>query len=335
MTRYAVIGAGAIGCYYGLKLLRNGNDVHFLFLGGEADIVRRDGLHLISPDGDYTATDVQAAGSWDELSQPDVALVAVKSLANEDVAARLPALLRGSGTVLLIQNGLGAEAVYRAQVGSGVTIVGGLAFIAAERRNVTEIHHFAHGNLTIAQDTPDESPAGITAIMTGIVADFAPGQHVDTAEDLLLARYQKLLWNTPFNALSVILNAQTDALMANPQSVALVKRVMQDVQTAAAAQGRTIDDSLIELLLETTRQLPPYSPSMKVDWDNGRPMEVEGIVHEPLRRADRFGVDVPALRTVYEELAFLEAGLESAAQPALPDPRTATLRPAAQPHGRA
>jgi 2-dehydropantoate 2-reductase len=130
---------------------------------------------------------------------------------------------------------------------------------------------------------------------------------VGVAEDLVLARWQKLVWNVPYNGLSVVLDANTAELMGDPDSLALVEGLMREVLAGAASCGRTIPAEFVGEMLEMTRVMKPYRASMKVDYDEGRPMEIEAIHGEPLRRAAANGVDLPLLKSLYHQLRFLGA----------------------------
>ena len=100
--------------------------------------------------------------------------------------------------------------------------------------------------------------------------------------------------------------ATTDALMADPDSVALIRTLMTEVAAASAAEGRALPEALIDDLLATTARMAPYATSMKLDADAGRPMEVEAMLAEPLRRAERAGVTMPSVGVLHHQLAFLD-----------------------------
>lgn len=306
MTTYVVIGAGAIGGFYGAQLAKAGHDVHFLFRS-DADVVRSQGLNVVSPNGDFTLSDVNAHSGWDTLPKADVVLVAVKNQANADIASHLPEVLKDDGAVLLIQNGVNGEPLIAEHLTEDQHVIGGLAFISSERTAPNEISHFAFGTLTVGAYGDDYQPVAPTPALEQLKADLAPtGVEVVPADNLLGARWQKLLWNIPFNALSVILRAQTDTLVNDPASQALVREVMAEVEAVAAAEGCPLPDGLIEAMIDGTKFMPAYSTSMKVDFDNGRRLEYESIVGEPLRRAEAAGVPMPATRVLYQQLQYLD-----------------------------
>jgi 2-dehydropantoate 2-reductase len=141
--------------------------------------------------------------------------------------------------------------------------------------------------------------------MRQIADDFErAGIPIQLSEDLLLARWQKLVWNIPYNGLSVVLDARTDELMADSYARSLVEQLMSEVVAGAAATGRIIGDRIIQQMLNHTEKMTPYRTSMKVDYDEKRPLEIEAIFGNPLRTATAVGVDLPLISILYRQLTF-------------------------------
>lgn len=309
MLRYAVVGSGAVGGFYGIRLAHAGAHVQFL-LRSAADRVRAHGMVLRSPEGDLRLERPVVAADWAQLEPCDVLVVATKATANPEVVARLgvhgPRLVRPGGGVLLVQNGIGAEPDLAGAV-PGREVLGGLAFLCSNLAGPGQVEHLDYGALTLAAHTEGGAPAGITPLMRAIAADLAQARtEAILDEDLIRARWRKLMWNVPFNPLSVILDAATDALVADPATVDLILTLMAEVAAAAAAEGRALPVELPEQLLAATRRMAPYETSMKRDADAGRPMEVDALLGAPLRRAERSGTAMPATRVLHDQLAFLD-----------------------------
>ncbi len=310
MLRYGVVGTGAVGGFYGIRLAHAGADVQFLLRRGASEVSRH-GLLLTSPEGDLHLPTVHVAARWAELEPCDVLIVAVKATANAEVLDQLARhaqrVVVPGGGVLLIQNGIGAEPAY-ARAAPGREVLGGLAFLCANRVDRRTIAHLDFGTLTIAPHVARAAVPLVTSLMQGIADDLAAARTgVLLDDDLLRARWRKLMWNIPFNPLSVILDATTDVLMADRHVVALVRTIMGEVMAAAAAEGRTLPESLPEELLDATAAMAPYATSMKLDADAGRPMEVEAMLAEPLRRSARSGLSMPSVAVLHSQLAFLDA----------------------------
>jgi 2-dehydropantoate 2-reductase len=310
VLRYAVVGSGAVGCFYGIRLAHAGADVQFLMRSGAED-VQAHGMDLTSPEGDIHLDDVAVAPDWAYLRPCDVLIVAVKATSNADILAKLAdhgdrLLAPGTG-ILLAQNGIGVEPAYAAVV-PGREVLGGLAFLCAQRTGPRSVAHLDFGALTLAVHAPGDAAGGITPLMRAIAQDLTAARTPALLdEDLIRARWRKLLWNIGFNPLSVILDATTDELMADPGTVALIRTLMTEVAAVSAAEGRELPESLIEDLLAVTARMTPYATSMKLDADAGRPMEVEAMLAEPLRRAQRAGVPMPSVSVLHHQLAFLDA----------------------------
>ena len=124
--------------------------------------------------------------------------------------------------------------------------------------------------------------------------------------DLVVARWKKLVWNIPYNGLSVVLDAGTDELMADSTTRSLAHQLMVEVQQGAAAQGRDVPDEFVEQMLVDTDAMTPYRTSMKLDYDSGRPLELDAIDRTPLDRAAAGGVSLPRIEMLAAQLEFLD-----------------------------
>ena len=226
--RYAILGTGALGGFYGARLCRAGADVHFL-LHSDFEHVQRQGLVIDSKDGDFVLPRVQAYRDVGEMPRCDVAVVALKATQNHLLPLLLPPVLADDGVVLLMQNGLGGEEE-AARAAPGHAVLAGLCFLCSNKVGPGHIRHLDYGTVRFAEYAADATPAGVSDRTRGIAQDFASaGIQVDVKEDLLLARWQKLVWNVPMSGLSVVLNADTQALMADPHTRALAEDLMHEV----------------------------------------------------------------------------------------------------------
>jgi 2-dehydropantoate 2-reductase len=304
--RYAIIGTGAVGGYYGGLLARAGGDVHFL-LHRDAEHVRRHGLIVQCKQGDFALPRVNAYGRAAEMPPCDVAVVALKTTQNSILLEILPHVLKPDGFVLLLQNGLLIEDEIAGIVGPG-RVVGGVCFLCSNKVGPGHIHHLDYGDVAIAEYDPDYRPRGVSDRLHRLVVDFArAGVRVEAAPDLGLMRWKKLVWNIPYNGLSVALDATTDALMADLDSLALVESLMHEVIAGAAACGHEIPGDYARFQMDRTARMTPYRTSMKIDFDAARPMELQAIFANPLLRAGRFGRPLPRIQMLYQQLRFLDA----------------------------
>ncbi|MEM7812970.1 MAG: putative 2-dehydropantoate 2-reductase [Planctomycetota bacterium] len=298
--RYAVVGAGALGGYYGGLLARAGFDVHFLLRSDFAH-VREHGLRVDSIDGDFTVDDVHAHESPETVPPCDVVIVALKTTANAALSTLLPPLTP-DGVVLVLQNGLDPEADSAAVVGAE-RVLGGCCFLCANKVGPGHIRHVDYGAIKFGE----HSRRGVTPRISAIADDMrAAGIDAEPIEDLPLARWKKLIWNVPFNGLSVVLEASTDAILAEPATARLVEEIMAEVVAAAAGNGCPIGPDFVAELLDYSRKMTPYDSSMRVDDKLGRSLEIDVMYDRVVAAATAAGVPVPRIAMLAAQLAFRE-----------------------------
>lgn len=302
--KIAVVGVGAIGGIYGGLLANVGHDVHFL-LHSDFDHVQRNGLRIDSVLGDFQLPQVNAYQAAADMPQCDVVIVALKTTANMQLAPILDVLLKPETTLLLLQNGLGAEE-FLAQHYPNNSLLSGLCFICCSKIGPGHILHLDQGAIRLGEYNPQQE-AGITPKMRDIAELFAnTGISIHFTPNLLQARWEKLVWNIPFNGLSVVLQQSTQGLLTDRHCRDLLVELMEEVISAANHCGFTIQPSYAQVLLHATDKMADYQPSMLLDYQNKRPLELESIYWEPIRTAAERGFDMAKTRVIAQQLAFLD-----------------------------
>ncbi len=299
---YAIIGTGALGGFYGARLQRAGCELHFL-LHSDYEHVRQHGLICESKDGDFTLPKVNAYADARDMPKCDVACVCLKTTQNHLLPQLLPSIVKDDGVVLVMQNGLGIEEQVADIVGAE-HVMGGLCFLCSNKIGPGHIRHLDYGLVALGEF----ATRGISERMHAIADDLRrAGIPIELAEDLGVVRWQKLVWNIPYNGLSVVLDANTAELMTNPHTRQLVEAIMWEVVTDARACGAAVTGDIVQKMLSNTEKMTPYRTSMKIDYDERRPMEVEAIFGNPLRTAQQAGARSPLLEELYRQLKFLDA----------------------------
>jgi len=303
--RYALIGAGAVGGLYGARLAAAGHELHVL-ARSDAEHLREHGLRVESPGAEDFVVHPLVHTDPSTIPDVDVVLIGLKTTVNGDLPALLGPVARAGVTVVVLQNGLGVEEL-AAAAAPGATVLGGMCFVCAAKVGPGHVRLLDYGTITLAEHTPDGEPAGVTQAVAAVADDLErSGTDVVRIPDLVGARWRKLVWNIPFNGLTVVLDAGTDELMADPDARTLVISLMAEVQAAAAATGHALPDGFVEEMLAYTDAMVAYSPSMKSDYDAGRPLELEAIYANPIRAAGVAGCDVPRIEALHRQLAFLD-----------------------------
>lgn len=298
--KYGIIGTGALGGYFGGRLARIGKDVHFL-LHSDYDHVKANGIKVDSVKGDFVINPINAYKSTKHMPKCDVVLVCLKTTNNHLLPELLHPILHDETIVILVQNGLGAEEDLEAMM-PDLKIAGALAFICARKLGAGHIEHMDEGNLSLGAHSK------INKLKLIEIADDMNEADIDTEiVDLNTARWKKLLWNIPFNGLSVVMNTSTDQLLANKHTKQLIYDMMQEVILAATSCGALLLPKLADQIISSTEAMVPYSPSMKLDFENKRQLELLYIYTKPIARAILQGVEMPRVSMLSKQLFFIES----------------------------
>lgn len=298
--KYGVIGTGAIGGYYGARLAQSGQELHFL-LRSDYEYVRQHGLQIDSCDGSFHLDAPHVYNSTDDMPQCDVVLVCLKSINNYKLRDMLPPLLGPKTLVILIQNGIGVEQDVQ-QMFPDVQLVAGLAFICSAKTEPGHVNHQCYGQINLGNYSCRDE-----ALLQQVVDDFnAAGVKAGLVE-YHEARWKKAVWNMPFNGMTVALKTQTNLLLQHPATRQLIYEQMMEVIGAAQHLGvNNIDESFAQKMLEMTDAMTPYSPSMRLDYDFHRHMEIHYLYTRPIEIAREAGFDMPKLAMLEAELKFLD-----------------------------
>jgi len=293
--RIGIIGAGALGAFYGARLAKAGHDVHFL-MRSDYDKVVKNGLTIKSIDGDFHLNPPVYPTPKD-LGICDLLIIGLKATAN----AALPDLLKNTAgpdtLVLTLQNGLGNEDAIARAMGSGSEsrVLGGIAFLCSNRIAPGVIDHIDQGWIRMG-----EFGAPISDRTHAIAELFTSADiKCQVYDNLMQARWEKLVWNIPFNGLGAAIRANVADVLSTPELHKIAKNLMNEVVAAAAASGAAIPADMPDKMLKNSESMGPYRSSMQVDLESGNPLEVEPIIGEPTRRAIAAGCPVPHMEMLY------------------------------------
>jgi len=306
--RIAIVGAGALGAFYGAKLALAGFDVHFL-LRRDYQVVRRRGLHIHGWQGDFHLAHVNCYLDVAEIGLVDLVFIGLKTTANDHYEQLLQPLMGNDTLALTAQNGLGNEEQLAEMFGPQ-RVAGGLAFLCSNRRENGVIEHLDYGQIHIGNY---DRPPDATLRKFGAMLN-ACGVQCQVVDDLALARWKKLVWNVPFSGLSALLDMKVNQIVADGPLRLRARRLMDEVQAAAAANAVLIEDCFLHEMIAATERMKPYYTSMHLDARTHRPLEVDSIIGQPLRRGIAHGLDMPEMAKLYAQLLQLDQNNRSESQ---------------------
>lgn len=300
--RIGVVGTGAIGSFYGGKLTLGGHDVHFLVRSGFHEI-KRSGVRIRGKKENFHVARPQVYQSAAEIGPCDLVLVALKTTSNDALLEMIPPLLHPDTVLLTLQNGLGNEEFLAEHFGAE-RVMGGLCFICLKRISPVLIEHIDHGNLNLGE------LAGAAGARTHHLArQFRScGVQCQVVDNLMEERWRKLVWNIPFNGLTIAAGGiTTEQILRDDSLRAAARSLMEEIVEGAKSCGYMLPADVVLEQMKRTETMGAYKPSTLLDFEAGRALEIEAIWGEPLRRAQARGIPMPRLEQLYERLKVLNA----------------------------
>ena len=293
----AVLGSGAIGLYYGGRLANAGGDVAFL-TRSDYDAISRDGIRVHSVHGDFELPHAKAFRSTAEIGPVDLVIVSWKATSNHLLEKMLAPLLHPGTQVLTLQNGLGnCEEI--ARIVGPERVLGALCFVCINRTSPGVIHHSAGGRMSVGEWIP-----GIPGRAAEVARRFVEAKvSAEAVANLQRSQWEKLVWNIPFNGLSVAEGGvATDVLLASGETEGEIRALMAEVIAAARVLGLELSDDLIDFNINRTRPMGAYRTSSMIDFVEGREVEIRPIWEEPLRQAREAGVAMPRTEKLVQRI---------------------------------
>ena len=290
----AVLGAGAVGCYYGFLLARAGHAVTLIGRPALVAAVEAGGLVLESAAGRATVP-VRATVAGDGVAGADVVLVCVKSGDTEAAGAMVAPHLTASATILSLQNGVDNAERLAAVLGRPVVPVA--VYVATEMIGPGQVRHNGRGDLILGASAASE---GIAAALT---ASCIPTTVSDRALDAL---WGKLILNCAYNALSALTQLPYGRLVQGEGVVAAMTDVVRECGAVAGAAGVSVPADILETVLGLSVTMAGQRSSTAQDLARGRPSEIDHLNGYVVRTGAALGIPTPANRMLHTLVKLVE-----------------------------
>ena len=299
--RIAVMGAGAVGGYFGAKLAAASNDVAFIARGRHLTAMQRGGLALQSPQGNLHVCDALFTDDPTQVGAVDLILFCVKSYDTESAAQSLAPMMGEKTIGLSLQNGVD-NADKLAQLWSSDRILAGVVYIGSELLAPGRIKHSAGGRIIFGE--PDGRIHDATQAIERVLSSAQIPCEVHRV--IRKVQWRKLLWNAPFCAISCMARATAKEIVESDSLTKLALDCMMEVREATKTQAVDLDPALFDETLNFSKSLGDFKPSMLQDLEAGKPLEYEafnGIVVELLHQN---GKEAPTNQIFYGILEYLD-----------------------------
>ncbi len=310
--RFAILGAGAIGAYVGAALARGGADVVLIARGAHLEAMRRQGVRVLSPRGDFEARP-EATDELGAVAGADCVFLGLKAYSLPELLPRVAPLLDPDACVLPAQNGVPwwffqrwsgplAGAVVQAVDPEGVIasaiaperVVGCVPYPATEIVEPGVIRHLEGTRFAIGE--PDGPPSERCRAISEAFA--AGGLKCPVEERIRDQLWLKLIGNVAFNPVTALTGATLEELGSLPAMVALLRAAMEEVAAVGEALGIELPVS-IERRLEAGLAVGDHKTSMLQDLEAGKPLELDCMTGAVIEIAARLGIPVPRVETLH------------------------------------
>ncbi len=304
----AVVGAGAVGSYFGAQLARAGHRVTLIGRAAHVQAIERDGLRLDMA-GKVETIRLGASTDIATARGADLVLVCVKSTDTEAAAKALAQHLDKNAVVLSLQNGVENAPTIAKQVTQ--VVLPGVVYVATSLPEPGTVKHFGRGDLVIG---PLDARAGKRAEMTALlkdVADFFASANVPVkvSNEVMGELWQKLLVNCAYNAISGLAQAPYGELTALPEVRAIMQGAVREVVALANAEGVPMDYATALAGMERIAvAMPGQLSSTAQDMARGKPSEIDHLNGFVARRGRELGIATPVNETLHALVKLVEAG---------------------------
>lgn len=296
-----VMGAGAIGAYFGARLHQAGEEVVFCARGRNLRALREHGLEVKSPRGDFQGL-VRATDNPREFAPYDLILFCVKMYDTDVAAQSLAGCLAPGGAILTLQNGVESESRLAEYFGRDA-IMAGCARAGVELVGPGKVHHMTTGVIEYGELDGRETPRALK-----IAEAFRrAGIFGELVSDIFTFRWSKLLWNSAFNTVTTLTRRTVGEVLEDPDGMRLIRSLMNETLAVAQADGAKLGPERIETLLEHSRKnLRALKTSTRQDYDRGARLEYDALSGAVVRGARRYGIAAPTMEAVHAALRLLD-----------------------------
>ncbi len=299
--RIVVMGAGAVGGYFGAKLAGAGHDVVFVARGKHLEALRRDGLRVRSSGGELRVEDALFTADAAQAVRADLILLCVKSYDTEGAAELLRPIVAASTTILSLQNGVDNSDKIARRFGESRTLAG-VVYVGAQVVAPGVIEHSSGGRIIFGPRTGGDRKAA------KVIAEALAGAAVDcqTSADIQTVLWRKLLWNAPFCAISSLTHATVKDIIESESLSELAADCMEDVRQAARTCDVDLPSQGFREVFDFSKTLGAFKPSMLQDLEARKPLEYEAFNGIVVKLLEKTGKGAPVNRAFYATLKYLD-----------------------------
>ncbi|MDV2683693.1 2-dehydropantoate 2-reductase [Alkalihalophilus lindianensis] len=304
--KIAVIGAGAVGGYYGGMLSKAGFDVTFIARGKHLEAMKHSGLHIHSLQDSFIAQRT-FTNDFNQIKEADLLLFTVKSTETKATAEMIHPLLKKGAAILTLQNGVDNEEILINTLGSD-RIVSGSSYLSASVeqpgviRRHSNLEKIIFGGLS---ETSSHHIESFVHVLQLAKIDF------EVSSSIIEKKWEKLLWNATFNPLTAASLASVGDVLDKESLRRTAEAVLAEVVSVAGGLGIKLNESWVKQIFPLSEVARNHKTSMLQDLEKGKKMEVESICGYIIKKGKQLGIKTPVLETIYTILCSINDLMES------------------------
>jgi 2-dehydropantoate 2-reductase len=295
--RIAVVGAGAVGCYFGGMLARAGAPVTLIGRPGQVDAIRSAGL-LLDSVRFRERVEVSASAEMAAAQGAEMVLFSVKTVDTETAATALAPHLDHGANVISLQNGV--DNVERIRSASSIHAIAAVVYVAAEVTEPGLVKHTGRGDLIIGDlpgDQPDITGPGRLEQLAKLFARAEVPCLV--SQNIQADLWTKLIMNCAYNAISALTGATYGAIAADARARVMIRLIIEECLAVARAAGVRLPESdLVEPAYRLGKAMPAALSSTAQDLVRGKPTEIDSLNGYVSRRGEELGIETPVNRAL-------------------------------------
>ena len=297
--RVAVIGAGGVGGYFGGRLAAAGVDTTFIVRGATLAALKREGLKVESPTGDFTVHPVKATDDIDSVGKVDAVLTAVKAWQLDDVAKAIPPMLGGGSVVVPLENGIEAPETLLRHIG-GEHVAGGLCAIVSFIVKPGHVRHAAYDPFVMFGELDNRRSTRLEALRD---AFLDAGVKAEIPQDIHRSIWTKFLFIAPMSGIGAITRVPVGTWRGLPKVREMTTCVLNEIVAVAAARGIDLGADAVAKTWERYDAMASESTaSLQRDVMAGRPSELEAQIGTVVRLGAEHAINTPVTNFIYHSL---------------------------------
>ena len=296
---FAIMGAGAVGCYFGALLAQAGHTVRLVARPTHVQAITSHGLRLQTATQD-THVPLQASTDASAVQGADVVLLCVKSTDTQAAAQQMQPHLAPGALVLTLQNGVDNDARVRAVLGPSHPVIAAVVYVATAMAGPGHVRHFGRGELVVG-------PSPASAHLAQALAQA--GIPTEVSDNVCGALWAKLVINCAYNALSAIVQQPYGWLVAQEGACAVIDDLVTECLAVARADNIQLPDGIRAAVQDIARTMAGQRSSTAQDLARGHPTEIAHLNGYVVQRGAALGVPTPVNRAMLVLVRMLEAKL--------------------------